>query len=135
MHRKSSPEPFFDKPDDDDEDIEFTVMDDDVEVMDSTGRDDAPTGTRDINKHGSKKRIGEQLVEMGVITGDQLNVALQEKKITGKMIGEVLVDLGFIDAETLGSYLAQASGVQVFDPKTTILDSEALALIKKPMAL
>jgi len=90
---------------------------------------------RGLDKHGNKKRIGDQLVEKGIISGDQLNVALQEQKISGKMIGEVLVELGFIDAETLGGYLAQASGFDVFDPKKTILDSETLAFIKKPLAL
>ena len=34
-----------------------------------------------------KGRIGDRLVEMGLITNDQLNVALQEKKISGKMLG------------------------------------------------
>src|SRR5262245_19463727 len=38
-----------------------------------------------------KGRIGERMVALGLITADQLNVAIQEKKISGKMLGEVLV--------------------------------------------
>ncbi len=83
---------------------------------------------------GGKGRMGDRLVAMGIITADQLNVALQEKKITGKMIGEVLVDLGFIDAETLSAVLAQSAGFEVFDPKHTIVDGDALSLIKKDVA-
>ena len=150
LHRKSAPEPEikapdFDQPDpadfiEEDEEVDFVVMSPDVEVVDDTGSDIVSMGERGVGERGakgaaSKKRIGDQLVEMGVITADQLNVALQEQKISGKMIGELLVDLGFIDAETLGAYLAQASGFKVFDPKSTILDSEILAYIKKPMAL
>ena len=45
----------------------------------------------------SKGRMGERMVHMGLISDDQLNVALQEKKISGKMLGEILVDLGFIE--------------------------------------
>ena len=41
-----------------------------------------------------KGRMGERMVAMGLITEDQLNVALQEKKISGKMLGEILVELG-----------------------------------------
>lgn len=82
-----------------------------------------------------KNRIGDRLVAMGIITPDQLNVALQEKKITGKMLGEVLVDLGFIDEETLTAILAEDAGFEVFDPKQTIVDGDALALIEKKVAM
>jgi type IV pilus assembly protein PilB len=82
-----------------------------------------------------KGRIGDKLVSMGVITDDQLNVALQEKKITGKMLGEVMVDLGFIGEEDLIVFLADSSGFEVFDPKNTIFDGEVLSLIDKPIAI
>lgn len=81
------------------------------------------------------ERTGDKLVSMGAITADQLNVALQEKKVTGKLLGEVLVDLGFIDQETLTSFLSKTSGFGVFDPKHTILDGEALGLIEKAIAV
>lgn len=81
-----------------------------------------------------KNRLGDKLVSMGIITPDQLNVALQEKKITGKMIGEVMVDLGFLDEETLTAVLAESSGFEVFDPKNTIVDGDALALLEKKVA-
>ncbi len=87
---------------------------------------------RDPSQSGG--RMGERMVSAGVITGDQLNVALQEKKVTGKLLGEVLVDLGFINEETLSAFLAKSSGFGVFDPKRTILDGEALSLIDKTMA-
>lgn len=80
-------------------------------------------------------RIGDRLVSMGIINEDQLNVAIQEKKVTGKLLGEVLVDLGFIDDETLTTFLAESSGFDVFDPKHTILDGEALSLIEKSVAV
>jgi general secretion pathway protein E/type IV pilus assembly protein PilB len=83
---------------------------------------------------GRKNRMGDKLVAMGIITPDQLNVALQEQKITGKMIGEVLVGLGFIDEETLSVVLAESAGFDVFDPMHTIVDGDTLALIKKEIA-
>lgn len=81
-----------------------------------------------------KTRLGDRLVQLGIITTDQLNVAIQEKKITGRMLGEVLVDLGFIDEETLTALLAETSGFDVFDPKSTIVDGDALALLDKNVA-
>ena len=81
-----------------------------------------------------RERFGDELVAKGLITPDQLNVALQEQKVSDKMIGEIMVDLGFIEASTLSSFLAKSSGFQVFDPKSTIIDSEVLNLIDKKVA-
>ena len=88
-----------------------------------------------LKEKGERQRMGDQLVTMGLITPDQLNVALQEKKLTGKMLGEIFVDLGFIDAATLSSFLAKTSGFSIFDPKATIMDGEALSLVTKEVAL
>lgn len=87
------------------------------------------------NPEAGRGRIGERLVSKGLITQDQLNVALQEKKVTGKMLGAVLVDLGFVDESTLSKFLAESSGFAVFDPKSTIVDGEILSLIDKQTAL
>ncbi len=91
---------------------------------------------RSADKQSGDKnnRLGDKLVSMGIITPDQLNVALQEKKITGKMLGEVMVDLGFLDEETLIAVLAESSGFEVFDPKNTIVDGDALTLLDKRTA-
>jgi general secretion pathway protein E/type IV pilus assembly protein PilB len=95
-------------------------------------RKGASDDDRDIRKKG---RMGDKMVEMGLITEDQLNVALQEKKISGKMLGEILVDLGFLNEEMLTSFLAESSGFDLFDPKNTIVDGDALALLEKNIAI
>ncbi len=82
-----------------------------------------------------KIRIGDRLVAMGLVTEDQVKVALQEKKISGKMIGEIMVELGFIDEEALTAVLAEAAGFEVFDPKSTIFDGDALELVSKKDAV
>lgn len=48
-----------------------------------------------------KIRLGDLMVETGAITEGQLNLALQEQKITGKKIGRVLVDMGLIQETQL----------------------------------
>lgn len=79
-------------------------------------------------------RMGERMVAVGMITLEQLNVALQEKKISGKLLGQVLIELGFIQENELVSFLADTSGQDVFDPKSTVFDGDALALITKEEA-
>ena len=51
------------------------------------------------------------------------------------MLGEVLVELGFIEEDALTVFLAESSGFGVFDPRNTIMDSEALELLNKATAL
>ncbi|MCB1782991.1 MAG: Flp pilus assembly complex ATPase component TadA [Alphaproteobacteria bacterium] len=92
-------------------------------------------GSTEDDADGGKGRMGERLVAKGLISEDQLHVALQEKRITGKMLGEVLVDLGFINEDTMTVFLAEMSGVGVFDPQGTIFDGSALELIDKATAL
>jgi type IV pilus assembly protein PilB len=82
-----------------------------------------------------KGRMGDRMVAMGLITEDQLNVAIQEKKISGKMLGEILVELGFINEAALTAFLAESSGFELFDPKHTIVDGDALALLEKNVAI
>ncbi len=80
-------------------------------------------------------KIGERLIARGWLTSEQLKVALQEKRMTGKMLGQVMLDLGFITDEQLSEVLAEASGYDVFDAKNTIVDGEALALVTKDQAM
>ncbi len=96
----------------------------------------AGTGVSRLGDEASKGidprgRIGERMVAKGLITLEQLNVALQEKKISGKLLGQVLVELGFIQEDALVRFLSESSGHDVFDPKATIFDGDALALISK----
>jgi type II secretory ATPase GspE/PulE/Tfp pilus assembly ATPase PilB-like protein len=79
-------------------------------------------------------RIGERLLELGLIGSDQLEVALFEQKRSGKMLGAVLVELGFITQDVLASLLAESSGYEQFDPKTALVDPEVVARIPKAVA-
>ncbi len=126
-----------------------SLSDDDVETLSgevmgyesgdvplSSSTDVAVVGGNDEGDDDlGKGRMGERMVAMGLITDDQLNVALQEKKISGKMLGEILVDLGFIEEDALTLFLAESSGFGVFDPRNTIVDGEVLALLEKPVAV
>ncbi len=84
---------------------------------------------------GKTKRMGDRFVEQGIITKDQLQVAIHEQQKSGRMLGEILVDLSFITAEILSNFLAESMGLQQFDAKKTMLDPEALEIIQKKDAL
>lgn len=52
-----------------------------------------------------RKRIGEMLMDDGIITKEQLEQALDIQKKDGAMLGAILVELAFIDEEILLDYL------------------------------
>ncbi len=52
-----------------------------------------------------KRRLGEMLVEDGVITEEQLQEALEMQKREGNMLGVILTKNGFIEDEVLLEYL------------------------------
>jgi len=79
-------------------------------------------------------RLGERLISEGLITPDQLDVALHEKTRSNRMLGAILVDLGFISDQQLASILSAASGHGKFDPKTTLPDPEVVRVVPKAVA-
>ncbi len=80
------------------------------------------------------KKLGEILLEQGLITSQQLELALKEQKRTGEMLGEILVNLGFITPEALSNALASQSGVEKIDLQNIAVNPEVLRLIPEEMA-
>ncbi len=73
-----------------------------------------------------KKRVGDLLVEQGLITEEQLQMALQESKTSKEPIGSVLVKLGFIAIEKLKDVLATQQGTEVLASSDLKLDPKLL---------
>lgn len=85
----------------------------------------------------SSKPLGVKLVEKGLISSDQLEVALREQQNSDdnrQMLGAVLVELGFITESALAEVLTETSGIQHFDLKTAVLDSKLIATIPREIA-
>jgi type IV pilus assembly protein PilB len=62
-----------------------------------------------------RKRLGELLLEAGVIDEDQLEHALKIHRQTGKQLGRVLVDTNLVEESVLIKYLAVNLGVEAVD--------------------
>ncbi len=88
----------------------------------------------DVDGGAARRRIGDELIKRGLITQDQLNVALQEKKISGKMLGAIFVELGFIGQSVLMEFLAEDVGVSVFDIKNISLSAELIKIFDRKAA-
>lgn len=77
----------------------------------------------------SNIRLGELLIERGVITRDQLNIALQAQNTSGKRLGQTLVRLGYANETAILSALTVIA-VPEQDQATTNNSGRALRSFK-----
>jgi general secretion pathway protein E/type IV pilus assembly protein PilB len=80
-------------------------------------------------------RIGEKLMGLGLISKDQLEIALREQAKSKKLLGNVLVSMNFITESALGEVLAESSGTERFDAKTAMLDPAIVAMVPRDVCL
>ncbi|WP_297529041.1 GspE/PulE family protein [Thiohalobacter sp.] len=80
------------------------------------------------------RRIGDILIEKGVLSPDQLRIALTEQKKRGEQLGRIIVSLGFATEAIVRDALSEALGQESVDLNKVVVDSDALALIPKDVA-
>ncbi|MCP5145785.1 MAG: Flp pilus assembly complex ATPase component TadA [Gammaproteobacteria bacterium] len=80
------------------------------------------------------KPLGQRLLDAGVISQAQLNLALREKDRTGIYLGTALVNLGFITDDILTNSLAAETHTQVVDVNNVIIDDQVLKRVPYEMA-
>ena len=79
-------------------------------------------------------RLGDLLIERGLITQDQLRIALHEQKASGKPLGETLINLGFVTEVAMRGALAENLGEEAVSLKDVVADPKALSYIPKQVA-
>lgn len=82
-----------------------------------------------------RKRIGDQLIDSGVISVDQLSIAILEQKRSGERLGVVLVRLGFLTESVLKEALGEHLGQDSVNLREVVPDSDAIKLINKSLAV
>ena len=79
---------------------------------------------------GRKKvRLGELLVNSGVITAEQLQQALDNPNRQGKKLGEFLVDEGIVSEDDLAKALSRQLDLDMIDLQSINVDKEVLNLV------
>lgn len=78
-------------------------------------------------------RLGDILVQDGLITSDQLRVALEFQKRDNRRLGEILIEKGWIDDLRLTRYLADA--FQITFRRLRVEDCDLSVLEKIPLDL
>ncbi len=79
-------------------------------------------------------RLGEILVQQGVTTPDQIDIALTEQKKSKEKLGKILVRLGFATDAIIRDVIGGVIGRESVNLDNVIADSDAVKLIPKSMA-
>lgn len=80
------------------------------------------------------KRLGEMLVEGGLITPAQLQSAITHQKIARGRLGSNLVALGYISEEILMDFLSHQTGVPQMDVRNIVVPPQILKLVPHRLA-
>lgn len=76
-----------------------------------------------------KLRIGEIMVQQGLISQDQLRIALIEQEQNDLPLGRQLVRLGFVTEAMVRDILASTIGTESIDLSTVVADIDALQMV------
>jgi type II secretory ATPase GspE/PulE/Tfp pilus assembly ATPase PilB-like protein len=87
-----------------------------------------------MNAENKPKRLGEILIDEGVITEDQLNIALTEQKKVHEPLGKLLVNLGFATEAIMRSALGEALEQASVDLARVVPDPDAIKMINSDTA-
>jgi MSHA biogenesis protein MshE len=81
-----------------------------------------------------KIRLGDLLVEKGLITEDQLKFALSEQKKLGRKLGGTLIELGMIDEKSMLTLLSNQLKIPLIDITNYNYSDEAAKLLPESIA-
>ncbi len=82
----------------------------------------------------ARPRLGERLVQMGLLSAGQLKSALGVQQRTGEALGKVLVSLGFVQDDDLARVLAVDLGVPFVKLNEEVSDPALLDLVPADFA-
>ncbi|PLX70253.1 MAG: type II secretion system protein E [Denitrovibrio sp.] len=82
----------------------------------------------------AKKTVGQLLKESGYVTEEQIQVALEVKKIRDMLLGEILIELAFVSPREIALVVAEQSGKPFLDINEHPPSKEALKLFDRQIA-
>ena len=81
-----------------------------------------------------RKKIGEVLMEIGLIKQEQIEQALMLQKGGNKRLGKVLIELGYIEEMQMAEALSKQFSLPLVDCSKYTISKELIALVPKDVA-
>lgn len=79
----------------------------------------------------NKIRLGDCLIQKGLLTDEQLEDALVKQKEEGAKLGETIVSLGYVSENDMIDVLVEQLGIEYVDVRRIKLDEGAVKLLKE----
>ncbi|EKM22276.1 GspE/PulE family protein [Vibrio sp. HENC-03] len=76
-----------------------------------------------------RKRLGDLLIEEGIVSEDQVQQALNAQHSTGQKLGDALIDLGFISEKQMLEFLSQQLSLPLIDLSRAPVDADAVQIL------
>ncbi len=80
-----------------------------------------------------QRKLGEILIERGMITPEQLEEALNEQRASGRFFGEILVSRGVSSEEQIARVLSEQLGFAFVDLKEIEIEPKAVELVPRDL--
>jgi hypothetical protein len=77
----------------------------------------------------AKVRLGDILVEQGLLNADQLQWCLQEQKRSGRKLGQIVVDQGFVAGDDICMALSRQFRIPYINLKTFNIDPSGVRML------
>jgi type IV pilus assembly protein PilB len=87
-----------------------------------------------VSEGGRRKKMGEYLLEAGLITEDQLKEALRRQRQTKEPLGQVLARAGLVGEGDIVRVLHHQLGLPIVDLQAIAIDESVIALVKEELA-
>ncbi|UCV19876.1 GspE/PulE family protein [Ferribacterium limneticum] len=81
-----------------------------------------------------KVRLGDLLIQQGLLTDEQLKIALDEQKRTGRKLGRVFVESGYVTEEGISQALARQLRIPFIDLKSFTPKPDLIKLLPEAPA-
>ncbi len=81
-----------------------------------------------------KIRLGDLLIQQGLLTDEQLKLALDQQKATGRKLGRIFVDSGYVTEEGISQALARQLRIPFLDLRSFKPQPELLKLLNEAQA-
>ncbi|HQT25342.1 MAG TPA: ATPase, T2SS/T4P/T4SS family [Burkholderiales bacterium] len=86
------------------------------------------------DREPDSKLLGQMLIGKGVISEDQLRIALLEQKKQHLRLGKLMVGLGFLTEGAMRDVLSESMGQETVDLSRVVVDAAAIKLIPQELA-
>ncbi len=83
---------------------------------------------------GARKRLGELLVETGLLSEESLTRVLSEQRTVRKKLGEIIVNQGLATEDEIAQALSLQLGIPLVDLTNTPVEPQAVELIPEKVA-